>query len=833
MEDIQMLKRRLEREVAARKQAESILESKAKELYSTNQQLIELNQQLEQRVTERTRQLTESEQRYRILVENAHDIIYTSDSDGYILYTNGIAEEILGYATEEILGNHFTDFVVPEFAEKTMEFYIGMRDEIVPDSYLELPVVTKTGEVVWLGQNVKRVLIDDHLTFTIVARNITERKEIENALQIAQKTLSLSEQKYRSMIENMKLGILEVDTNGQVIKAYDGFCEMVEYEPEELIGKNPESFLLNDRARKIISEQHEKREDGIAEIYEIPVITKSGKEKWMLISGAPFYNLDDEVAGSIGIHYDITYQKKLQEQLEIEKRKAESAQAAEQQFLANMSHEIRTPLNAVIGMSHLLQTTDLNEEQTEFLNILSSSADLLLTLISDILDISKIDAGHIDLKRVPIDLPGIIRNVMDSFSMKAKKKGLELIVEIDEDIQTQVISDELLLNQILINLVGNAVKFTHEGRVMLSVKIRNRTPNEMTIQFEISDTGIGISEEAKPSIFKKFKRDADLNERKYSGTGLGLSISKSLVEILGGTISFTSKKNIGTTFIATIPFVDTQVKLDEPKISEPVENVPVFKDVHLLIAEDNKLNQKYISTLMDKWGLVYDLVEDGLEVIEAAGLAKYDLIFMDLQMPKLGGLEAAKKIRSQGLNRQTPIIALTASTFLSKKQMAKEAGMNDFLTKPYTPTQLLKVITRHVRCEFKLNRKEYNIPFSTQLDHAVLEEIYGDDHEYAIEMFHLFLAQINDQRDQLDAFIQEGKFQHARALTHKMRPTFKMIGLSKMTDLMGRLEEALECNELDQVKNIYKQVHEELPGVIVLVRKQMEILQSQLKVQNS
>ncbi len=829
MNELELLKKRITREIAARKAAEAVIESKALELFHLNNQLQELNQALESKVQERTQQLTESERQYRLLVESAKEIIYYSNPEGYITYTNAMAEQVLGYSKEEFIGKHFTDFMPPEFMEEVMNYYITMRDNEVEDSYMEVLVLSKEGKAIWFGQNVKRIEQEDELVFSIVARDITERKEIEAALEIAQKTLSLSEQKYRSMIENMKLGILEVDLDGKVVKAYKGFCDMVEYEPEELVGLNPESFLLNDRARDIIASQHEKREKGIADIYEIPITTKSGKEKWMLISGAPFYNLNDEVVGSIGIHYDITYQKTLQKQLEIAKKKAEKAQAAEKQFLANMSHEIRTPLNAIIGMAHLLNDTTLDAEQKEFLDILSNSANLLHTLISDILDISKIDAGHIEKKLIPVNLPRLVGNVVNSFSMKAREKGIALELTIDKEIHTQLLVDELLLNQILINLVGNAVKFTHQGSVFVRVRLLSEKGDTLKIRFEVEDTGIGIPEKMHSVIFEKFRQVSDDTMKKYKGTGLGLSITRSLVEILEGNIHFQSNEGVGTRFIVDLPFTNVGKELEASEMLPLAGDVWKFADQKVLIAEDNAMNQKYISTLMKKWGIDFDLVEDGEDAVHHARMKAYDLIFMDLQMPRLDGLEATRQIMEKSLNQSTPIVALTASTFLTKKQMALSAGMKDFLSKPFTPPQLSAVLNRYLSVKtVPAPKVSGHFRFSNNLDTSALNEIYGDDIEYAYDMFTLFLDQCSAEFTTLENLVDAKSSIQVKRQAHKMKPTYRMVGLSHLCQILAEIEQTAEKDQSNGYTALFEQFSTDFKKSIKEVQKEQSILKNQI-----
>ncbi len=290
--------------------------------------------------------------------------------------------------------------------------------------------------------------------------------------QVRERTLELreSEEKYRGIIENMELGLMEVDNNDVIIRPYERFCQMVGYTAEELIGKIAAEVFVDEELRAIIDDQNKERKHGRSSVYEVPIRCKDGSVIWVLISGAPIHNLKGEIIGSIGIHYDISEKKRLIEDLALAKRIAEESQLAEKQFLANMSHEIRTPLNAIIGMAHLLYDTKPTVEQREFLDVLKNSSNFLHALISDILDMSKIEAGQIELITKEIDLIGIIRTHQKAYELRTEGRPIEVEALIDARLEGNFIGDELLINQVLNNLLSNAEKFTEQGAIGISVK---------------------------------------------------------------------------------------------------------------------------------------------------------------------------------------------------------------------------------------------------------------------------------------------------------------------------------------------------------------------------
>ena len=605
------------------------------------------------------------------------------------------------------------------------------------------------------------------------------------------------EQKYKQIIENMELGLMEVDAQGKIIKAYDWFCDMVGYTAVELEGKIANDIFLPESSKKILETQDSERLRGQAGVYEVEMKNKAGEFIWVLISGAPIYDKNGKVIGSMGIHYDITKQKKLQADLEEAKQIAEAAQEAEKQFLANMSHEIRTPLNAVIGMTHLLFDTKLSPKQKEYLSILKSSAALLRGLISDILDFSKIESGQLEVHPKEFDLIGLIKSAQKTFQLKLESKPVEIEIEIDPRLENAVIGDDLLLNQILFNLIGNAEKFTNKGYIRVSVNLLQEEADKLTLEFKVSDTGIGIEPEKKDLIFKDFKQASNEIKLKYGGTGLGLAITKRLVEMQGGFINVQSEVGKGTTFTFQLSYKDTGRKaiMSNKELTE----AEAFRsnNLRVLVVEDNYMNRKYISTLLTKWKIEHKIVIDGQQAIEIAHQQKFDLIFMDIQMPVMNGFEATIGIRNtNNPNKDIPIIALTASAMIKEREKAAEVGMSDFLTKPFTPIQLLKVIGKYNEEEERnilenpLSAEDFS--FNKVLDIEYLEEFYEGDFEHAIDMFEIFLEHSLVEFQQLQALLEEKNREAFRKLVHKLKPAMSMVGLTSLTEKMQRLEKETE-----------------------------------------
>ena len=618
------------------------------------------------------------------------------------------------------------------------------------------------------------------------------------------KVLSENQEKYRGIIENMEFGLLEVDTQGFIVKAYPGFCEMVGYEAAELVGQEASLIFLPKAFLPVLKQQYIDKQQGKGGSYEVQMVKKDGARIWFLFSGTPIFDLNGNMTGSIGIHYDITYSKKLQLALDEARRRAEAAQDAEKQFLANMSHEIRTPLNAVIGMAHLLYDTQPTEEQTEFLGILKNSSEILRLLISDVLDLSKIRSGNIEVQKVEIDVVGIVRTLVKSTQLRLEDRPLSIEAHIDPNLHNMVIGDDLLLNQILTNLIGNAEKFTAQGSIEVSVKIKKRHGNNLLLAFSVADTGIGIAKNKHQAIFQTFQQvDGDI-KRKFGGTGLGLAITKQLIELQGGSISIKSRLGKGSVFTFTLPY-EASNKVAVSETHETLESMSLDLDAEgkiLLVVEDNYMNRKYISTLLTKWRIVHDLAHHGKEAFAMARQKPYDLILMDVQMPEMDGYETTIAIRnSQNFNRETPIIALTASALVSQKDRAFNVGMNDYLSKPFKPAQLFeklqsfgqRVPTNGNNTEGGDNNlaeaSESLFSYNTRLDKHLLKELYGDDLDYAREMFDTFLNKSLPEVALLKKQLSTENWTELGRLAHKLKPSFGMVGLGDMEGKMQCIED--------------------------------------------
>ena len=391
---------------------------------------------------------------------------------------------------------------------------------------------------------------------------------------------------------------------------------------------------------------------------------------------------------------DITESKLFEKELLEAKEFAENAVKFKQQFLSNMSHEIRTPLNSILGFTNVLLKTKLGVEQKEFVQAIKTSGKTLNLLINDILDLAKVEAGKMTFEKRPFEMRESITSILHSFNLKIKEKNLELVKEYDSKIPSMLLGDSVRLNQIILNLMSNAVKFTHKGKIILNVKLLNEDDENVTIEFAITDSGIGIAANKIDSIFNVFEQAETGIANSYGGTGLGLAIVKQLIEAQGGSISLRSKIGEGSTFSFILSFRKTNLKSEE--VVEILKLDSDIKDLRVLVAEDIALNQLLIKIILSDFGFEPEIVDNGKIAIEKLQTNTYDIILMDLQMPKMNGFEATDHIRKT-MKSQIPIIALTADVSTADVSKCKEIGMNDYISKPIDEKLLYSKIVALVK----------------------------------------------------------------------------------------------------------------------------------------
>ena len=407
----------------------------------------------------------------------------------------------------------------------------------------------------------------------------------------------------------------------------------------------------------------------------------------------------EELTARVNLHISL---KRTTEELKKAKQAAEAAAEAKAIFLANMSHELRTPMNGIIGMVDILKRTELTEVQREYLNIIESSGENLLTIINDILDLSKIEAGHMELENIPFSLKEELNSVMNIMQVIADKKKLPIILKMGDDVPNYVSGDPVRLKQIIINLVNNAIKFTEKGNVTITVEKQREEDGKVQLLFKVTDTGIGISPEGQKKLFQSFSQVDKSTTRKYGGTGLGLTISKNLTHLMGGEIGVESVEGVGSTFWFYVVLgrsdEESYKKQREAEEGSPEDKTKIQLKLKILLAEDNKINQKVALLNLNNLGHKVDIANNGKEAVEKFKEGDYDLIFMDVHMPEMDGMQATKKIReiekNSGRIKKIPIIAMTANTSEDERKKYLAAGMDDYVGKPFKQKELIEIFKK-------------------------------------------------------------------------------------------------------------------------------------------
>jgi PAS domain S-box-containing protein len=763
---------------------------------------------------------------FRGLVEVADDVIFRTDAEGRFSYVNPAARDVLGYEPEDLLGRPFLDVVRADYREQARRFYEDQRQQGIPNTYCEFPMTTRAGQDLWVGQRVQLVThAGPFAGLQGLARDITPRN-------LAQEAIERERQQLRQIVTHAPVAMAMLDRERRHVAHSARWLRYLASTDPSVVGRTidevwpgmPERYqavVARALAGEVVSEPEDaiEREDGTR------VYLRWTVHPWRDGTGA--------VAGVVLVVQSIDL-------LVRARQAALEASRLKSEFVANMSHEIRTPMNGVIGMTRLLLDTDLTPDQREYAEIIDSSGRALLEIINDILDFSKIEAGRLELDVADFDLRRAVREVLGSFAEAAQAKGLELLCLIRHDVPSALRGDPGRLRQVLTNLVGNAVKFTEEGEVVLRVTPAEATDREVRVRFEVRDTGAGIDPELRSRLFQSFVQGDGSVTRRHGGTGLGLAISKRLVGLMGGEIGVDSQPGRGSTFVFTALFarqapaavergpagrlagrrvlvvddnatnrqilrqqlgywgmrvsavdsgpralaaLEQQVEAGGPAfdlaildmkmpdmdgltlaraikegrkhddlrlvlltsfgqrghgaeasrigiaayLTKPVDEGDLYdclaevlggpgprapqlvtrhslrearedRAAHLLVAEDNEVNQKVAVRILEKLGFSVEVAENGREAAAACERFPYDAVLMDVQMPEMDGFEATRRIREREAGqRRTPIIAMTAGAMKGDREKCLEAGMDDYVSKPITPKDLESVLARWVR----------------------------------------------------------------------------------------------------------------------------------------
>lgn len=629
---------------------------------------------------------------------------------------------------------------------------------------------------------------------------------IRTVLPLTSEITRTKESEYaRSLIEASLDPLVTISAKGKIMDMNEALANITGITREKLTGTDfLDYFTEPQKARAVYQEVFAK-----GSVADSPLTLRhlNGGLTDVLFNGSVYKDGNGNVLGVVIVARDVTEQKRIATALkeatvfaelatniaEEAKLKADTARTtaedavkAKQQFLSNMSHEIRTPMNAIIGFTKVVLKTELSAKQKEYLNAIKTSGDALIVLINDILDLAKVDAGKMIFEQTPFKMASSIAAMVHLFELKIQEKNLKLIKQYDENIPKVLLGDPVRLHQIILNLVSNAVKFTKQGTITVSVNLVQEDDANVLIEFIITDTGIGIGEDRMATIFENFQQATSETSRLFGGTGLGLAIVKQLVEAQGGNIYVKSKIGKGSDFCFRLRFNKTIEAVESEPVTVP-SDIPM-KSVKVLVVEDIALNQLLMRTLLDDFGFECDIAANGKLAIEKLQDKVYDIILMDLQMPELNGFEATEYIRKT-LKLSIPIIALTADVTTTDLAKCKSVGMDDYISKPVDERLLQNKINLFLARAKAIKEKQSTCSTENQkyVDLTYLRQRTKADPGLMREMISLYLGQTTSLIKEMLASAEKKDWKALQSVVHKLIPSFSIVGIAKQNEDVAKM----------------------------------------------
>ncbi|AXY75713.1 response regulator [Paraflavitalea soli] len=656
----------------------------------------------------------------------------------------------------------------------------------------------------------------------VIIRRLQRQQALIKELELAHN----NERQFRQNLEKVSAEIHDLYNNapcGYHSLDKDGYFQAINqtelnwigYKREEVIGKLRFIDVLDDASAATIKRRFPQFiKNGELREIRLSMMSKKGFIIPVSLHAIAIYNEQDEFISSRSTVFDVSEQEKIEEELKDAKRQADESAHVKEQFLANMSHEIRTPINAVIGFTNLLQKTSLTQEQEQFVHLVQSASESLLTIINDILDISKIEAGMLRIEKSPFSLRGLCSSLETMFQHKVQEKNLSLSIYIQEKIPDTLTGDAVRLTQVLVNLISNAIKFTQEGGISIVIIPIHETDTSIRLRFSVKDSGIGISPDKLDSIFDRFEQGETNTTRKYGGTGLGLSIVRNLIHLQEGSISVKSETGNGTEFLfeleyEILPMTDSEKNRHHLEVAESGNGL--FEGVKILAVEDNQMNQLLMKHTFHSWNLHFELAENGQQAIDKLQREKYDLVLLDIQMPIMDGYLAAKTIRHE-LKSNIPIIAMTAHAMAGEREKCLSHGMNDYISKPIQEKELLHLLKKY------LARQKHSFELlKASLHHINLDFLYDlvmGNSAFLNNIIRQFLNQFPGEMDSMKEAVEKKNTKQIATLAHHIQSTVSVFGRNTpFFSLLEKIEKLAhtrsnpvqlyaECNKLDEYRQL-------------------------------
>ncbi len=882
-------------------------------------------------------EIARSEKRFRSMAKNSSDILTIINDEGIIKYQSDSIYRILGYKTDEFLERDIRNFIHRENTKNFKTFLNNIRNKPETNFHIELQLQHKNGDWLYLETVGANHLNDSSIEGIVLnSRDITQRKYYDDIL----KRISLQNE---LILESIGEGIYGINLQGIVTFVNPAAQNMLGMRDDELIGKHYHEVIQHRKVdgsplSKDESPIHIALKRGIVQEGENMLIKQSDNSMFPIEYIATPVIHQEEITGLVVSFNDITQRKLSEQELKKAKDDAEAANRSKSDFLANMSHEIRTPMNSIMGFLELLQATRLSKIQHEYVQTIDRNARNLLRILNDILDLSKIEKGKLDIDSVEFNPHEVFEQIIDTFSPNIQGKNLSLISYIDPKLPLELIGDQLRIRQVLNNLIDNAIKFTPAGNVVVKIDAEHISKQRCTVKFSVSDTGIGISPEYQKLIFESFTQaDCSIFQR-YGGTGLGLSISENLVRLMGGKLQIISEEGKGSTFFFSLELgttpekdkerdirtdefkhlraiiyhsdgerderaqslgfylssldisyeeikkidedtlsrsdliflisptrhidefisgkrsptsaiivvtserrkneIDTMMKHADAMIFEPIhmskllsalstisssrdERAPIDDTItadrslpfhaEVLVAEDNRDNQRLIQLMLEKLGISCDIAENGLQAIEMFQKKKYRAVLMDVNMPECSGPEATQRILEYEKNEgiaHTPIIALTAKALKGDRTALLNAGFDDYLKKPLDIKSLQGTLKPYTN-------QENNDRVKEKIDFASLAEILGIDIDTIRELIKDFIKSLDEYLQSIEDAVKSGSNQEIELASHKLKGVAASYRFEELAQIAAEIESAAETGSAPNYTELLKRLADE----VALIRK--------------
>lgn len=775
------------------------------------------SQGLELAMDEKTIRL-ESEKKFQETFEYTGVAIAHVGFDGHIYLANQELCSILNYSSAELCEMNYFSILSPDDIATPQNLRENLFSGVIDRIVRERALLRKDGGEVWMlvTTTAVRDASGKAKYFIVAHKDITKRREIENSLRT-------SEENFRILSEAIPQIVWTANAKGKIEYfnrrwfEYTGMTEEDALSAAWQIAVHPEDFaacmnqwdLSVTTGAEYVNERRFKR-------------AADGMYRWHLGRAVPVRNSKGQIFKWFGTCTDVHDQKVAEEERSkalIGERVAQENARMKSEFLATMSHEIRTPLNSVVGMTEILLDSNLDSEQYECAETIKNSAEILLTLVNDVLDLSKIEAGHLDLDKTHFDLKRVVSDVIQEISWAAEQKGVRIVLDISPKTPLSVQGDRFRIRQVLSNLMTNALKFTSEGQILLKIAPVEIAVGSVQVEFSVSDTGIGVAPENLKKIFQPFTQVDSTTTRKYGGTGLGLSICQRLVGLMSGEISATSQLGIGSCFTFRIPLPEVKNMIEAASGELDLKNYAWDKAPRVLVAEDIYANTKVIQIFLRKLGCEVIAAENGFEVLKALANQEFDLILMDCQMPGLDGYQTTQKIRTSSEKyKDIPIIATTANAITGDREKCLAAGMNDYLPKPLRLLELKRVLSRCLNLEKQNSDISTSLPpeldreKSTIIDWKILHEIEATSpgNGSASEIIELFLKNLPSRLQRISETIEAKDCEEIQKAVHALKSSASYIGAVRVQKTCDEIRNAVAEKNFKSVSNIFQTLSFEL-----------------------